>query len=183
MNSVQLRNDLSFCIPPDYETGVFACDELDCVTTSKFAIVLNSEDSTQPGLHWLALFKEANSDIVERWDSYSMPINFYSPVIKNFMISKAKYEKHSINQFQSNYSIVCGEFCLYFLANRTLGYSYEDIVSKFDLHDLERNDALVTNFVKINFNLPTMTQSQARFVKTGTIQCCKYKCKLLCNKS
>ena len=52
MNSTELRNILGEIVTST-ETGVFACDQLNFVEGDEFAIVVNSDESSQPGMHWL----------------------------------------------------------------------------------------------------------------------------------
>ena len=162
MNSSQIRKALSVFIPHTFETGVYACDELFEISTSSFAVVFNSDKASLPGTHWLALFKHSGSSIIEWFDSFSLPLDFYCSDVRNFVVSNSTHVRFCTQQFQSTFSDVCGDFCLYFLANRVLGFSYEDIVNTFSLTNMVKNDELVRNFVQCNVFSETSDKRKLR---------------------
>lgn len=151
MNSNELRHILASCIPSIYQTGVLACDQLDLITKQKFAVILNTDDSTKPGLHWLSVFKDsATSHEVEFFDSFGLPVQFYDKRIGSFL-SKFIYVRTSSMQIQSTFSDVCGQFSVYYLASRVNGITFDSILDSFSAQNLIKNDERVKTFVKQNF--------------------------------
>src|ERR1700744_4503955 len=104
MNSTELRNILNISVPSSYQAGVLACDQLNLVHQQKFAIILNTDASTTPGLHWLGVFKKsAESPVVEFFDSFGLPTNFYDKQIGNFLSIFPQILSSSV-QLQSPFS-------------------------------------------------------------------------------
>jgi len=150
MNSTELRNILCCTVPKEYETGVYACDQLSFVKNKAFAIICNNQESTERGGHWIAFFKRKCDESVEMFDSFGMPVTFYSNFVNQFLKCKGKYVIRSNLQLQSNFSNVCGQFCVYFLVMRIQNMSFLDIINSFGPKK-EANDFKVYQFVKQNF--------------------------------
>jgi|GEM_PF-2026801 len=148
MNSTQIRCILTNNIP-GFEVGVFASDQLRYIQSNKFAIVVNSDDSSKPGTHWLAIFRDGKQ--IEFFDSFSFPPSFYSINILRFLKKYNRKFKTSNYQVQSNFSVMCGHFCVYFLINRSLGISFKEIIHSFSKSKLIENDDKVYKFVQTNF--------------------------------
>jgi hypothetical protein len=180
MNSEQIRSILLECVDDRFETGVFACDQLDSVQSRQFAIVVNSDDSEHRGTHWLAIVKE-NGCNIEFFDSFSMPISFYSPYIKKFLSKFSKTIQCSKPQLQSAFSTTCGHFCLYYIINRCSGRSLESIMRDFSFKDLKSNDDAVQTFIQTNFQRPTsqetsnlaQVQREVNALYSCILQCCR----------
>ena len=153
MNSAQIRNVLYEALGSStmYETNMYACDQLNYIESNQFAVVVNSDDSKHEGMHWLAIYKDRNSS-VEFFDSFSLPLEFYSPSIRSFLNDFGTYATCNKRQIQSNFSVTCGHFCLYYLLNRCRGQSMESILSEFSLTNLTANDVKVKQFVETNFH-------------------------------
>ncbi|GFX27679.1 uncharacterized protein TNCV_2129201 [Trichonephila clavipes] len=90
-----------------YFQGVYSRDTLPPLEENMCAIV-NSDDSSQPGTHWLALFVNDKREL-EFYDSFGQPPVFYN-------ISTTTYLDVLWNSkvFQSPASNVCGQYCIYF---------------------------------------------------------------------
>ena len=77
--------------------GVFPADRLPSrITQFPRGLVANTDPSTKPGMHWVAMyFPDASTS--EFFDSYGFPPSFYSPyfekLLGKFPISKTKYER------------------------------------------------------------------------------------------
>jgi hypothetical protein len=172
MDSDQLRSALVQCIPSSYETGVFACDQLNHIRSDQFAFIFNSDTSEKDGTHWLALFKDSDSSIVDFFDSFGKPIQYYanSKFILNFVKNKATSVNRSNLQIQSNWSEDCGQHCLFFLINRVQGSTFQEILLRFSKTNLDKNDEIVKAFYLHNFtkNKPCININQAYHVR----QCC-----------
>ena len=155
MDSVQLRYALlnSLKIP----IAVCAKDQLKQITYANFAIICNNQFSYEVGQHWLAFYKQ--NDVVEFFDSFGMPIEFYGPEFKKFVTKHGKNEIQSQSQFQSNASNLCGGYCLYFLIKRAnQNLSYNQIISGFSLTNQKLNDSIIRKFVQRNFIFPKFSK-------------------------
>ena len=75
MNTLDIKRILISSISLKYSSYVLACDELKSVSVSAqgFCIVVNKDTSHQPGSHWVAIFNENKSEVIEFFDSFAMP--------------------------------------------------------------------------------------------------------------
>jgi hypothetical protein len=185
MNSTQIRIILAQVIPGSFQTGVYACDELHQISSDNFAVILNTDKGTDDGEHWLALFKEKHSNVIEYFDSFGKDVNYYSHsnLINQFLNNRGMVLEYSIQQLQSFNSNVCGQFCIYYLANRVSRLSFKDILLNFSVHKLEKNDLRVKMFVETNFMRPIYSVFDNlvsfEYNNSKSIQCCKRQCKIV----
>jgi hypothetical protein len=75
--------------------------------------IINLNNSTEPGSHWVALIKSKN-DLLYYWDSYGMP-----PLIEILKINKNKifYNKYNIQDIKDEN---CGYYCIWFIYHMKL---------------------------------------------------------------
>lgn len=131
--------------------GTFPCDKLPTnIGQSVFGLVVNTEDHTQPGGHWLAIYSSSLLEPVEYFDSYgNEPTNKY---IKDFIQNTPnRLQQHSGKQVQQVFSASCGLHCVYYLVNRCMGIAYQDILNTYSNTKLSENDNMVNAFCKENF--------------------------------
>ena len=144
--------------PPCVFTGVFPRDRIPTITQFPCCFILNSDSSNQPGSHWLAIYLP-NDCCLEFFDSYALPPSFYGFSFTS-TISNNKL-------LQSNSSNVCGQYCIFYLIQRSRGYSMRDIQNMFCL-DSNWNDMRVANFVQKYFQHP----KNAPITSSSCIQSC-----------
>ena len=99
--------------------------------------IMNTDNIDGPGVHWIALWMD--SDRLEFMDSFGHSPEYYGwsfnvPTLRNAV------------QFQSDQSITCGAYCLYFLYYRCRGFSMKSILENFS-SDRTANDYTVTRFL------------------------------------
>ena len=116
------------------------------VTLTNNCFVVNTKPHGSPGEHWVAIYKENNKK--EYFDSYGFPPLVTE--IKTFIGKNYRYNKATLQNFDT---VVCGEYCIYFLYYRCRGYSMRDIV-KFLFDEPSRNDEIVDDFVRQRFEIP-----------------------------
>ncbi|XP_036151265.1 uncharacterized protein LOC118648875 [Monomorium pharaonis] len=140
MNSLQLRAALQN-IPCD-TAGVYAADEIPTVWSKPAGIIANTDDHTKPGTHWVAMYV-GRDGVGHYFDSYGLP-----PIIPQHLKRLRRNCKilfYNPQQFQSNTSDVCGQFCVMFVHLMCTGFGmhrFRDIFS----NDLSRNDKIVRNY-------------------------------------
>ena len=107
--------------------GVFPSDKLP-QTIDKYPceFVANTDPSTKPGIHWVSIYLS-------------------SP-------RKGSWFDSNDRKLQSDWSDVCGQYCIFFLSHRAPGYSMNKIVQLFDDNTM-LNDAKVSHFVKTHFRV------------------------------
>lgn len=128
--------------------------------------ILNIQESHMPGLHWIAILWEKNSNILEVFDSFGFGPSGYSDFIAKFAKNHGLKIKYNPNQYQSDYSVLCGYYSILFLRNRIRGITYENFLEVFT-ENLKSNDANV----KTSFKL----------VKFPHVSNCKIACIKKCN--
>ena len=153
MNTLELQNILKVSIPKTFFSSVLAADQLRSINFKQFALIVNNQPSSEPGMHWLAIFKQHRSKEIEFFDSCAMPLDFYDKTFSTFLNSKASIVRLNSIRIQPIRSKTCGHFCLYYLLHRIKGCSFEQLIQAFDEFDLERNDSIVREYVNDNFGM------------------------------
>ena len=110
--------------------GVFAADQLPCVLPNKACgFIANTDVSSRPGQHWLAFFISDNT--IQCFDSYGQDPGVYNSLFSLWLRRHAKTVRVNRHRLQSEYSNVCGLYCLYFLRQRFLENCMETILQPF----------------------------------------------------
>ena len=101
------------------------------------SIIANTDTSSEAGTHWVAMYRQNN--LCEFFDSYGR-----QPFKNKFLGTKYIYNHIKL---QSDYSPVCGQYCLYFLYFRSRNYNFDEIVESLKTN----GDSIVAEFVGENF--------------------------------
>lgn len=125
--------------------GVYASDMIPKrVEVYPAAFIFNSQPSSKPGEHWVAIYFDRNL-IAEYFDSFGFkPRN---KKLISFMNANATKWRYSTKLLQYPFSLLCGQYCLYFLVQKCRKLSLKSILSAFS-HDTEKNDKRIKNFMK-----------------------------------
>ena len=127
--------------------GVFPSDKLP-QTIDKYpcGFVANTDPSTKPGIHWVPPRKGS-------WfDSYGKPAEFYGAAFTDFLEKQCDEWDFNDRKLQSDWSDICGQYCIFFLSHRARGYSMNKILQLF-VDNTMLNDAKVSHFVKTHFRV------------------------------
>ena len=142
MNGDQIEKILaqSLACTRTHFLGVFARDQLPTPSKYPACFVANTDPISLPGTHRVAFFYHSPTHL-EFFDSYGEPPDFY-----NFPISK-KITSLTTNSYplQSLRTSVCGQFCVYYLFQRSRSMPMARIVSS--LRSLPNPDLFVKTFV------------------------------------
>lgn len=145
MNGIQLFHILSHDNSTSpYFKGVYAKNTLPLLESNTCAVV-NTDDSSKAGSHWLAFFVTDKKNL-EVFDSYGNSPHFYGIQTSNYV----NIEWNSI-VFQSLTSNVCGHYCIYFLLKRCQGQSLYSIVDY--LYNTNIKDFQIYQFVKKKYGV------------------------------
>lgn len=128
--------------------GVFPSDVIPPLQKNS-AVVVNRDDSSLPGTHWLCMYVDA-SDNLEFFDSYGQPPSFYGDFIKDYVSKYSNVCWNSVS-FQSPTSNVCGHYCIYFIVKRCQGHSLYSIVRNLSVN--KKNDFQMFQFVKKKYGV------------------------------
>ena len=167
MNTVQI----AYALEQDPKTskmfcGVFPSDKLP-QTIDKYpcGLVANTDPSTRPGAHWVSILMTSRQN-GEWFDSYGKPPEFYGPAFTEFLNKHCDQWELNDRKLQSDWSDVCGHYCIFYLSHRARGQSMKKIVQLFG-NDTVLNDSKVLWFVKTHFRVALKQPS------VGFVQCCK----------
>jgi hypothetical protein len=142
--------------------GVFAKDQFPATTTGALprCYIVNSEPSSSPGAHWLAMWFPHGSDKAEFFDSYGRaPDPAFAAMMRSHGHSTFRYNTTRLQ----GVSTACGQYCLMYLLCRSRGISLDDFVDMFDVNDYAYNDSMVVMFCNKHFAIDTSVVD-ARFV-------------------
>lgn len=155
MNTVQLLSAL----PATNVTvgGVFPADKIPWKWSRPCAIIANTDDSNQPGSHWVAMYADQEGNGTY-FDSYGVPprdCRFTRCFRRN-----CRSYKYNHTQLQSYTTSVCGHYCVVVLHWLSSGLSLLSFLQKFS-NDRQRNDKLIVRM----FNKIIKNYSKSRFKK------------------
>lgn len=126
-------------------SGIFSIDKIPRNLKEKHFIICNLSPSTLPGSHWIAIIRSEKNTLeifnslgVENLDNLTPHFKFPN----NFELV------YNEQKFQSNVSVKCGFFCIYFIVHRVLNFdmSFEHLIEDIFNYDPNTNETLVTNF-------------------------------------
>src|SRR5882757_6820875 len=141
MNTLQINGCLkgykNFC-------GTYARDRIPNMIPKNTGIVVNTDDSSKPGEHWVAIF---NYDVAIYFDSFGLP-----PMHKEIIDFLDKISPfgwfHNSVTFQGLKSNTCGMYCVYFLKTYFKGKNFNEFRITFNKTQNE-NDLLVEKLYKM----------------------------------
>jgi hypothetical protein len=128
-----LRNQSSF-------QGVFSSDTLPTIPR---LLVCNTDPSTRPGEHWIAIYVDTEKHYGEYFDSFGRPP---SKDIESYLNANCRRWTFNKKQLQSRISAFCGFYCCLFVILRCRGFNLTKIVGLFS-NDTGYNDWIVHRFI------------------------------------
>lgn len=108
--------------------------------------VLNLQNSNQGGSHWVALINRPDSEYIEYYDSFGLPP---TEEVLTYMKRSGKKVIYNSNQIQDMKSNACGYFSAHFIRERSKGINPYDLIYKFSLNDLPRNEKILKKYFNI----------------------------------
>lgn len=135
--------------------GVYSADESPLQTVedkkNKRFYIFNLSDSDEPGSHWIAIMKNPCPSLNFYFDSYGDPPPPDKPVIKNILNCNYVFNPH---QLQSPFSTVCGQWCMFFIAEMCCGVPFSHMIQGFEkFRTFLEKDYVVNRFVFQVFQL------------------------------
>ena len=124
---------------------VFAADKLPTeLTSTPFGFISKTDIHTKPGQHWCAFFS-CFARHLDFFYSYGRTPSVNSHYFRRWLEINANSVQ--INHVQSNSSTLCGLYCILFLHQRLVGYTYQDFLNSFDAYALNSNDNFVADMM------------------------------------
>ena len=121
--------------------------------------VFNTDDSTEPGEHWVAVRADAEKREVEFFDTYGRPAEEAFPFVYA-SVRDGGYSTRWENRraIQGLTSTVCGDYCVYYCLMRGRGASPERIVETlFSVPDTETRDRSVRRLILSRYGEDSVT--------------------------
>lgn len=123
--------------------GVFAADRLPTeLPLTPFGFIANTDIHSKPGKHWCAFYGQLGRRI-DFFDTYAREPCRNSPYFRRWLDAHAMTVQTNRVQIQSDTSTLCGLYCVLFLHQRLVGYTYQDFVNMFSASDLSTNDSFI----------------------------------------
>jgi hypothetical protein len=127
--------------PIDFQTYDHNFNPLRLVLASrakKAGLVLNLDDSSQDGSHWVAVYFDIAHKTMEYYDSYGDKAP--QPVIKFFEALRQRGWKYKENRkVHQRKNSECGVYSIHFIVRRLLGKTFDETVDKI-IRDAEMNE-------------------------------------------
>lgn len=124
--------------------GVYAKDRLPMISFYPCSFVFNTDPSSKPGQHWLAIYFNKDHSC-EVFDSYGNPPEFYQ--LNQYLNKWAKHYEYNNTRLQEWGSSMCGYYCIFFILLKNRFFSLNEVVDMFSKHDFGINDYLVEHVI------------------------------------
>ena len=148
MNTIELNNTLK-CL--DHFVGTFPKDQIPLVTFRPCSYVINLDDSSNDGSHWIALFVNEENEAIY-FDSFGRPPLACCLEIVNILMNlSGEYWIYNDKRLQSIESDACGFYCTLFILLLGGGANLREFQKLFT-QDYQLNDLLVKEIVKSYIN-------------------------------
>ena len=123
---------------------VCALDQLEKPTCPS-AYVINSDSSSEPGEHWVAVYFDKRGR-GEYFDSYGLPPTLVGldSYMDAYSLSGWIYNRKTLQAYLSSF---CGHYCVYFILFRCRGVPLHVIVFDFT-SNLTENDRSISRFIR-----------------------------------
>ena len=128
--------------------GVYSRDNLPNKITDDGAYVINLDEYSDTGTHWVALYVKNNA--VTYFDSFGVE-HIPKEIIK--FINRPSQNKNimtNIFRIQAYDSIMCGYFCIGFINFMFKGKTLTEYTNLFSPNDFKRNDDTILNYFMNN---------------------------------
>ena len=108
--------------------------------------IINPDEYSNVGTHWIALFCENNEIICFS----SFGVEYIPNEIKEFIqeFPGNKNIKTNIFRVQEDNSIMCGYFCIVFIDFMLAGKKLTDYTNLFSPYDFKKNDNIILSYFK-----------------------------------
>lgn len=140
MNTKEINNALRYL---RNFGGVLAADQLPMIQVKGKFYIINTDPSTKPGKHWIAVYMD---ETPEFFDSLGQAPSTYKKEFEYFLINHGPEYIYNTQRIQNYGTDKCGEYCIYYVILRGMGFSMKQIVKRFSTVNLQYNDNTVHKF-------------------------------------
>ena len=104
--------------------------------------IVNTDPASKPGSHWVAVY---TGDSPEFSDSLGQSPSTYGKEFQLFLLQHGSRYIYNSKRLQNISSDICGQYCIYYILLREMGYSMGQVAKSFT-NDLRMNDEIVKEF-------------------------------------
>ena len=111
-------------------------------------LILNSDESGDPGSHWLAMYIPEKGPL-EFFDPLGRGPGDYQDFLKYWLESSERLYVRNAYRYQDVGSSACGQFCIFYGVLRLMGLTMTDIISCLTPHNLGENERIIADFMSL----------------------------------
>ena len=113
--------------------GTYSRNLLPNKINKPFGIVINTDPSSEPGEHWVAIYMSTEGEL-EYFDSFGLP-PLHAEIIEFLDNNCVNGWSYNTITFQSIYSTTCGMYCVIYLYFKCTGKSFYDFTALFNYNE------------------------------------------------
>ena len=148
MNSFEIDNIINFYkYAKKNFIGVFARDQLPNKIKFPSSFIINTEKSTEPGEHWLAVYYDKNGTC-DFFDPLGFSPKYYK--IDDYLKDTSRKYFYNTQQMQGIFSKFCGHYCILFILVKSRNYNLIFFLSLFT-NNTNFNDNIIKKIIQDNF--------------------------------
>lgn len=129
---------------------IFSADEVKGKIPKTISAIVNLDDSSGGGTHWVAFYNAPNQKYTIYYDSFGMEPD---PRVLKYLKTSGKQVVGLTGQQQDLASHACGYYCIYFLRQMNEGVSPSEFLSQWSSNE-KKNEQLLQKIFNNN-NKPT----------------------------
>ena len=148
MNSLKINQILERDpFAKDIFYGVLARDQLPRNIKYPTSFVINTDVSSKPGEHWLAIFYDKNG-VCEFFDPLGFSPKYYK--LDDYLKKTSTKFYYNTQQMQGIFSKYCGHYCILYLLVKSRQYNLTFFLKLFT-KNTKFNDEMIEKIIKENF--------------------------------
>lgn len=124
--------------------GVYSCDKLPKTRRKHFALIVNTDTSDKPGVHWQVIY--VRGETAYFFCSLSNRMNTF---VRKYL---SKYKRIYVNTFksQNNLEYTCGGYAIFMIMMLFYGNSFKSLCDFFKI--MKNDDLFIRYFMRELFN-------------------------------
>ena len=143
LNNIQIKHQLE---NDEYSKkhflGVFPRDRLPEINKFPSSLVFNTDPSTLPGAHWIAMYIDEYQKCTF-FDSFGFKPDFFG--LESYLNRISSNVEYNSKRLQGSNSSTCGHYCIFFILLKSRNFSLETILDMFSKSNFKLNDFLIRN--------------------------------------
>ena len=120
------------------------------IDTYPAAYIVNTDEHDEPGQHWVAVYFPVSTE-AEFFDSYGHAPLYFDQRLADFV--QKKNVVYNTKRLQGPLSIVCGQYCLFYIMHRSRGIAPDVLLHALNLYNADVMVQVCLNQHKDNIGL------------------------------